>query len=71
MQAGVSTGASILLRPLTVPPLQLIANTVAMCRAPVMLTDTSSAVVTLTFNETVEDGTLTAGGGAEQLDNGV
>ncbi len=71
VQAGVSTGASILLSPLTVPPLQLISNTVAMCRAPVMLTDTQSAVVTLTFNEKVEDGTQTAGGGAEQLDNGV
>jgi hypothetical protein len=27
--------------------------------------------VTLTFNESVEDGTLTSGGGAEQLDNGL
>ena len=71
VQAGVSTGASILLSPLTVPPLQLIANTIAMCRAPVMLTDTSSAILTLTFNETVEDGTLSSGGGAEQLDNGL
>jgi hypothetical protein len=71
VQAGVSTGASILLSPLTVPPLQLIANTVAMCRAPATLNDTSSAIVTLTFNETVEDGTLSSGGGAEQLDNGL
>jgi len=71
VQAGVSTGATILLTPLSVPTLQLIANTVAMCRAPLTLADASSAVVTLTFNESVEDGTLTAGGGAEQLDNGL
>ena len=71
VQAGVTTGATIVLNPLTVPPLQLIANTVATCRAPAALTDTMSAVVTLTFNEPVEDGTLTAGGGAEQLDNYV
>src|SRR4029078_9485221 len=32
VQAGVSTGATILLTPLSVPTLQLIANTVAMCR---------------------------------------
>ncbi len=71
VQAGVSTGASILLSPLSVPALQLISNTVAMCRAPVMLTDTQSAVVTLTLNEKVEDGTQTSGGAAEQLDNGL
>ena len=71
VQAGTSTGATILLTPLGVPTLQLVANTIAMCRAPAMLTDTQSAVVTLTFNEGVEDGTVTSGGGAEQLDNGV
>ena len=71
VQAGVSTGATILLTPLSVPTLQLIANTIAMCRAPAMLTDAQAAVVTLTFSESVEDGTLTSGGGAEQLDNGL
>jgi hypothetical protein len=71
VQAGVNTGASILINPLTVPPLQLVANTIPACHAPAMLTDTSSAVVTLTFNENVEDGTLTAGAGAEALDNSL
>jgi hypothetical protein len=71
VQAGVTTGTSITLMPLTVAPLVLVANTATTCHAPAMLTDTMSAVVTLTFQESVEDGTLTLGGGAEQLDNGV
>jgi hypothetical protein len=71
VQAGVTTGTSITLMPLTVAPLVLVANTVTTCHAPANLTDATSAVVTLTFQENVEDGTLTLGGGAEQLDNGV
>ena len=71
VQAGFTTGTSITLQPLTVAPLVLVANTATSCHAPTTLTDTMSAVVTLTFNEPVEDGTQTAGGGAEQLDNGV
>ena len=71
VQAGFTTGTTITLQPLAVAPLVLVANTATSCHAPTTLTDTMSAVVTLTFNEAVEDGTLTAGGGAEQLDNGV
>jgi hypothetical protein len=71
VQAGVTTGTSITLMPLTVAPLVLVAKTVTTCHAPANLTDATSAVVTLTFQENVEDGTLTLGGGAEQLDNGV
>jgi hypothetical protein len=68
VQAGVNTAATVLINPQTVPPLQLASNTISMCRAPVALTDTSAAVVTLTFNEAVEDATGTVGAGPEALD---
>jgi len=71
VQAGVNTQATILINPLTVSPLQLVSNTVSACRAPAALTDTMSALVTLTFNQAVEDGTQTPGGAAEVLDNGL
>jgi len=71
IQAGSSTGTSITITPLLAAPLVVIANTASSCHAPTSLTDTMSAVVTLTFQEPVEDGTTGSGGGAEQLDNGV
>lgn len=71
VQAGVTTASQVLLVQQTVPPPQAVSNTSATCRAPAALTDTSSAMVAITFNEEIEDGTTTPGGGAEALDNGI
>ena len=71
VQAGVNTGQTVSLIPTTVAPLVIVSNTIAACKAPLALTDTSAAVVTLTFNEPFEDGTLLPGANAEALDNGL
>jgi hypothetical protein len=71
VQAGVTTASQVLLVQQTVPPPQAVSNTSATCRAPAALTDASSAMVVISFNEDVEDGTTTPGGGAEVLDNGI
>ena len=71
VQAGVNTAAMITLPQQLVPPPILMSNTAASCHPPTALTDTSSAVVTMTFNEAIADGTTTTGGGAEALDNGL
>jgi hypothetical protein len=68
VRAGVTSQAMITLVPQTVTPLQMIANTIATCRAPLNLTDTTSAQVTLTFNKDVMDATTSTGGAAEVLD---
>jgi hypothetical protein len=71
VQAGVTSQASITVAPQTIPALQLVSNTASMCHAPANLTDTTSAQVSFTFNEAIEDGTTTVGKGPEALDNGI
>lgn len=71
VQAGVNTGAQVMITPLLVPQPVVLSNTSMACRAPAALTDTTSAMVTLTFSAEIEDGTTTAGGAAEVLDNAV
>jgi hypothetical protein len=71
VQAGVNSGIMVTLAQQLVPPPVLVSSTAAACRAPTALTDTSSAVVALTFNVPINDGTPSAGGGAEALDNGL
>ena len=71
VQAGVNTGAQVTILPQLAQPPVVLSNTSSTCRPPAALTDTSSAIVTLTFNTAIEDGTLTPGGGAEALDNGL
>lgn len=71
VQAGVTGSATVTLAPTTVPPLQLVSNTAANCKPPTMLTDTTSAQVSFVFNGRIQDGTTTAGGGAEILDAGL
>jgi hypothetical protein len=70
-QAGNTTLVTIQLSPVTTAPLQLISSTASTCKVPAALTDTTSAVVTLTFNQPLEDATTTAGGAAEIIDNGL
>lgn len=71
-QAGVTSSAAIPLAPLATPPLALV-STSGTCHTASAPVSTTSAVatVTLTFNVTVADGTTSAGGDAEILDNGV
>jgi hypothetical protein len=71
VQAGVTSTSSLTVVPQTMSPLQLVSNTVSMCHAPAALTDTTSAQVTFTFNQTIEDGTTGLGKGPEALDNGL
>jgi hypothetical protein len=74
-QAGVTSSSSIAVTPLTTTPLPppVLVSTSGTCHtgsAPVSTT-TPIATVTITFNVPVADGTTSAGGGAEILDNGV
>ena len=68
IRGGLEVGASITLAPQGVSPVQIIANNASTCMINAMTTDTSAAQITLTFNQPVEDGTLTVGGAVEQLD---
>jgi len=67
--AGTSLGATILISPETVLPLMLQMSTASMCTATQSLTNAITGQVTLTFNQSVEDGTTTAGGAKEAFDN--
>jgi hypothetical protein len=69
--AGSALQAMISVSPQTLLPLAMLSSTANMCMATTSLAATSTAVVTFTFNQDIEDGTLTAGGGKEALDNGV
>jgi hypothetical protein len=69
--AGSALQAMISVSPQTLLPLALLSSTAASCMATTALTATSTAVVTFTFNENIEDGTISAGGGKEALDNGL
>ena len=71
IRGGLEVGASITIAPQGVSPVMVIANNSASCMINAMVTDTSAAQITLTFNQPVEDGTTTVGGGAEILDNGL
>jgi hypothetical protein len=71
IRGGLEVGASITIAPQGVSPVQIIANNASSCMINAMPTDTTAAQITLTFNQPVEDGTTTAGGGGEILDNGL
>jgi len=74
-QAGITSSSSIAVTPLTTTPLPppTLVSTSGTCHtgsAPVSTT-TPIATVTITFNVPVADGTTSAGGDAEIIDNGV
>jgi hypothetical protein len=74
-QAGITSSTSIAVTPLTTTPLPppMLVSTSGTCHtgsAPVSTT-TPIATVTITFNAPVADGTTSAGGDAEIIDNGV
>ena len=71
IRGGLEVGASITIAPQGVSPVMIIANNSSSCMINAMPTDTSAAQITLTFNQPVEDGTTTAGGAGEILDNGL
>jgi hypothetical protein len=75
IQAGFTSSSSIAVTPLSTTPLgpPVLVSTSGTCHtgsAPSSMT-TPIAPVTLTFNVTVADGTTSAGGDAEILDNGL
>ena len=74
-EAGVTSSSSISITPLATTPLPppTLVSSSGTCHtnsAPVSTT-TPIATVTFTFNVPVADGTTTAGGDAEILDNGI
>jgi hypothetical protein len=69
--AGTALQAMITVAPNTHLPLSLISSTASTCTATSNLAATTTAVVTFTFNQSIEDGTTTPGGGKEALDNGL
>ena len=72
LQGGLQTGVTVTLAPAPATPLVLVSQVPTTCMAyGTPVTATSIAQVVFTFNQKIEDGTMTVGKGPEMLDNQV